>query len=421
MEPLTTPDETGEHRVLAESTELQVGASPTLDAVTHPLQRLVSGKKRIPVAGPWITEREIEAVAAAARDAWYERAHEFNFAFEQEFALYVGRKHAVALPSCTAGLHLALAALGVGEGDEVIIPDATWIATSAPVSYVGARPVFCDIDESTWCLDAKAFERSISARTRAVIPVDLYGGVPNYDAILEIAKTHGIHVIEDAAEAVGSRYSGRNAGTFGAASVFSFHGSKTLTTGEGGMIVTDDDDLVQRIYFLRDHGRPPFDREFFNTEVAFKYRMSSVQAALGLAQLRRVDELVAKKRSIFGWYSSRLGHEDGIALNAEPPGTTNSYWMSTVVLDPRLGVTAKQLRAALDERGIDTRPFFHPLSSLPAYASTAALASTSNPIAYRIAPYGVNLPSALSLTEEDVDLVCTAVKQILAAAPTIVG
>lgn len=370
--------------------------------------------RRIPIAGPWITDLEVESVAEAARYAWYERAHEFNFAFEKEFAAYVGRKHAVSLPSCTAGLHLTLAALGIGPGDEVIVPDATWIATSAPITYVGAEPVFADISEETWCIDVKSFEENITQRTKAVIPVDLYGGMPDYDNLLEVARAAGVHVIEDAAEAVGSECAGRKAGGFGIASVFSFHGSKTLTTGEGGMIVTDDDDLLQRIYFLRDHGRPPFDREFFNTAVAFKYRMSSVQAALGVAQLRRINELVAKKRQIFQWYATRLGNQFGVSLNSEPRGTRNSYWMTTIVLDQSLGMSKSQLSAALDEHEIDSRPFFHPLSSLPAYADLRSKdASVTNPIAYKVCPYGLNLPSAMSLTEGQVDFVCDSLRQIL--------
>ncbi|MGH7750214.1 MAG: DegT/DnrJ/EryC1/StrS family aminotransferase, partial [Candidatus Dormibacteria bacterium] len=227
----------------------------------------------IPVAGPWITDREIAYVAEAAETAWYENASSFNERFEAAFAAVVGRRHAISLPSCTSGLHLALLAAGVGPGDEVIVPDCTWIATAAPIQYVGATPVFADIDPVTWCLSARSLEAAITQRTRAVIAVDLYGSMPEMDDLLDVCARHGIALIEDAAEALGSRWRDRPAGGFGIASVFSFHGSKTVTTGEGGMVVTDDTALHRRMLVLRDHGRAPGDVAFFNQEVAFKYRM----------------------------------------------------------------------------------------------------------------------------------------------------
>ena len=273
---------------------------------------------RIPVAGPSVTDKEVAYVAEAARTAWYSSAGEYQRRFEDAFAEYVGRKYAVSLPSCTSALHLSLVALGIGTGDEVIVPDATWIGSSAAISYVGASPVFADVDRDTWCLDAVSLANAITERTRAVIVVDLYGGMPDMDALLKIAADRGVAVVEDAAEATGSEYHGRRAGSFGATGVFSFHGSKTLTTGEGGMLVTDDHSIYERVGVLRDHGRQPGDTGFFNGEVAFKYKMSGLQAAFGLAQLERVDELVSMKRQIFQWYEDRLAGVEGIQLNAEP-------------------------------------------------------------------------------------------------------
>src|SRR6266850_1354070 len=197
--------------------------------------------ERIPVAGPSITQKEIDYVTDAVTNAWYGNANVYHDRFEKAFAEYLGLRYAMTLPSCTSAIHLALLALGVGPGDEVIVPDATWIASAAPITYVGATPVFADIDERTWCLSAKSFEACITSKTRAVIPVDLYGNIPDMDAIEGVARQHQIAIVEDAAEAIGSEYKGRKAGSFGDASVFSFHGSKTLTTGEGGMLVTNDD------------------------------------------------------------------------------------------------------------------------------------------------------------------------------------
>lgn len=371
--------------------------------------------ERIPVAGPWITEKEISYVTDAVTNAWYGNANIYHDRFEKAFADYLGLSHAVALPSCTSAIHLSLLALGVGKGDEVIVPDATWIASAAPITYVGATPVFADIDEKTWCLSAESFEACVTPKTRAVIPVDLYGNMPDMEAILEVAQRNNISVIEDAAEAAGADFKGRKAGSFGDTGVFSFHGSKTLTTGEGGMLVTDREDLYRRVLFLRDHGRKPGEKLFWNTEVAFKYKMSSMQAALGLAQLERIDELIARKREIFAWYKKELSDTPKITLNPETPDTRNSYWMITAVLDKNLGLEKDQLVQEMSARDIDCRPFFHPLSSIPAYENTekAREARRRNNVSYRISPYGINLPSGLNMTEAKVIYVCDSLRSIL--------
>jgi perosamine synthetase len=371
--------------------------------------------ERIPVAGPWITQLEIDYVTDAVTNAWYGNHNVYHDRFEKAFADYLGVRFAVALPSCTSAIHLALAALGVGPGDQVIVPDITWIASAAPVSYVGATPVFADIDPQTWCLSAQSFKECITRRTKAVIPVDLYGNMPDMDAIQEVARRHGVAVIEDAAEAIGSEYKEKKGGSFGDASVFSFHGSKTVTTGEGGMLVTDREDLYRRTLLLRDHGRKAGGKQFWNTEVAYKYKMSAMQAALGLAQLERIDELIARKREIFGWYQEALTGADGIMLNYEVPGTKNTYWMVTAVLDASLGLEKERLIGLLSDRGIDSRPFFYPLSSLPPYehSEQARHARQRNRVSYRLSPYGVNLPCALNMTQEKVHYVCDTLKEIL--------
>ncbi len=373
--------------------------------------------ERIPVAGPWITDKEVRYVADAARNAWYDKAGVYHQRFEQALADYLGVRHAVSLPSCTSAIHLALRALGVGPGDEVIVPDVTWIASAAPVTYVGATTVFADIDPRTWCLAVDSFERCITPRTKAVIPVGLYGSVPDWPALRRIAGERGIAVIEDAAEAIGSEFRGCKAGSFGDVGVFSFHGSKTLTTGEGGMLVTDRDELLTRVLTLRDHGRPSGDKLFFNTEVAYKYKMSSLQAALGLAQLERVEELVARKRELFAWYCEELDGVSGVALNAEPAGTLNSYWMITVVWSERFALSKEQAMERLGAAGVDSRPFFYPLSSLPAYAKSpqAEAARARNTASYSVSPRALNLPSALSLTREQVRRACAEFKSLLRA------
>jgi perosamine synthetase len=266
---------------------------------------------------------------------------------------------------------------------------------------VGATPAFVDVDESTWCIRPDCFEAAITERTKAVILVDLYGSMPDMNAILPIARARGIAVIEDAAEALGSSYQGTLAGGFGDTSVFSFHGSKTLTTGEGGMLVTDRKDVYDRAQFLRDHGRVPGDVQFFNTEVAYKYKMSSMQAALGLAQLERIADLIARKREIFAWYEDAFRNDLSISLNAEPRGVINSYWMVTALWDRSLGKEKNDVVVAMREAGVDVRPFFHPLSSLPAY-KTSVLEARQNLVSYDIGSRGVNLPSGFSLRPADV-------------------
>lgn len=371
--------------------------------------------EKILVSGPSITQKEIDYVSQAVEQAWNGNANIFNDKFEQAFASYVGLRHAVALPSCTSAIHLALLALDIKAGDEVIVPDVTWIASAAPISYVGATPVFADIDPQTWCISADSFESCITEKTRAVIPVDLYGGMPDMGAISEIAARRGIAVIEDAAEAIGSEYRGRKAGSLGQVGVFSFHGSKTMTTGEGGMLVTDDEKLYRRVLVVRDHGRQPGDRMFFNSEVGQKYKMSSMQAALGLAQLERIETLVENKRQIFHWYNEELAGIRGLQLNHEGDDVKNSFWMVTVILDPSMGILKERLMAELMTKGVDTRPFFHPLSMIPAYKDSkqAKAARERNVVSQRISPYGVNLPSGLHMTREKVKYVCAELRGAL--------
>ncbi len=367
----------------------------------------------IPVSGPSITQKEIDYVTDAITNAWYSNANIYNDRFEKAFTEYLGVKYAIALPSCTSAIHLSLLALGVKAGDEVIVPDVTWIASAAPIDYVGATPVFADIDPKTWCLSASSLESYITPKTKAIIPVDLYGGMPDMTAILEIANRYQIPIIEDAAEAIGSEFNGKKAGSFGDTGVFSFHGSKTLTTGEGGMLVTNREDIYQRVIFLRDHGRKPGDKLFFNTEIGYKYKMSSMQAALGLAQLERIEELVDRKRQIFSWYQSELDSIAGLTINYEPDNVKNTYWMVTAIFDPKLGIDKHQLMDELRKENIDTRPLFYPLSSLPAYQHLpgAEVARKRNLNGYKISGRGINLPSGMDINIEKVEYVCHRLRE----------
>ena len=369
--------------------------------------------KRIPIAGPSITDREIQYVLEAVKSGWYTDANTFQERFEETCARLSLRKFALSLPSCTSGLHLAVKAIGLGPGDEVVVADATWIASASPVCYVGATPVFADVESGSWCMSAAALDAAITPRTKAAIVTDLYGGMPDWDALQAVADRRGIVLIEDAAEAIGSLWSGRPAGSFGRISTFSFHGSKTVTTGEGGMILFDDAALLEPLQRLRNHGLKPGDVMFDSSEIAFKYKMSSLQAALGLAQMERLDELVAMKRAIFGWYRDRLGAIGSIQLNPAGPEVFNSYWMTTAILPEGCG--KRRVIEALRRNGVDSRPFFSPLSSLAPFIDTAegVRGRQVNHVSARLGATGINLPSAASLTEADVDVACQTLLRII--------
>lgn len=372
--------------------------------------------QRIPVSGPWITDLEVRYVTEAAEHGWYEHWEDYHLRFEQACARAVGVPFAIAVNSGTAAIHLSLAALGIGPGDEVIVPDVTWIASAGPVTYLGATPVFADIDPLTWCLDVKSVESRITPRTKAIVAVDLYGGMPDWTALRRVADEHGLRIVEDAAEAIGSTWLNEAAGSLGDTGIFSFHGTKTMTTGEGGMLLTRDAAIYERCLQLRDQGRKQSSRQkLWNEEIAYKYRMSGVQAALGLAQVERLSELVGKKRQIFAWYLNGLGGLSGVTLNAEPEGVSNSYWMTTMILDESLGIRKEEMIERLDKEDIDARPFFYPLTSMPVFGEQGGpeVGVKENPVSYRISPYGVNLPSALRLTSDDVDKVCRTVRSII--------
>ena len=370
-----------------------------------------AGKAKIPYTRPSITEREVRAATEAAAHGWGERCYEEITRFERGFAAHMGVRHAIATSSCTGALHMGMAALGIGPGDEVILPDTTWIATAAAIAHTGATPVFVDILPDTWCIDPASAERAITPRTKAIVAVHLYGNLCDMDAMLALGARHGLPVIEDAAEAVGSRWHGRRAGSMGRFGTFSFHGTKTLTTGEGGMFVTDDDALHERVLTMSNHGRARGQvRQFWPDMVGFKYKMSNVQAAIGCAQLERIGELVARKRAILAGYRERLADLPAISMNPEPAGTVNGAWMPTAVFDRSVGVTREVLQRAFAEENVDARVFFHPLSGLPMFAPRRG-----NRNAWDIPGRAINLPSYHDMTESELDRVSGVLRSALAA------
>lgn len=345
--------------------------------------------QRIYYTKPSITELEIEYANDAVRNGWGDRCYEYIVRFEDAFKKHLGVKYAVATSSCTGALHMGMAALGIGPGDEVIMADTNWIASAAPIVYLGAKPVFVDIDAYSWCLDPDQVEAAITPKTKAILAVHIYGNLCDMGRLLEIGAKHGIPVIEDAAEAIGSQYQGKRAGTMGAFGSFSFHGTKTMTTGEGGMFVTNDAALYETVLTLSNHGRARDQaKQFWPDMVGFKYKISNIQAAIGCAQVERIDELITRKREIFANYRDAFGGIHGVSLNPEPVGTVNGAWMPTVVFAPELAVSREMLTRAFASKNIDARVFFHPLSSLPMFAS-----KSENMHAWSLPERAINLPS----------------------------
>jgi perosamine synthetase len=362
-------------------------------------------KPRIPYTKPSITDLEVRYATDAVTHGWGERCYEWIGRFEDAFKAHLGVKHAIATSSCTGALHMGLAALGIGPGDEVILADTNWIATAAPIAHLGATPVFVDILPDTWCIDPALAEAAITPRTKAIIAVHIYGNLCDMDRLLAVGERRGIPVIEDAAEAIGSVWHGRRAGSMGRFGAFSFHGTKTLTTGEGGIFVTNDDALYEHVLTLNNHGRSRGQtKQFWADIVGFKYKMSNVQAAIGCAQLERVDELVARKREIMQAYRDSFAAIPEIAMNPEPPGTVNGSWMPTVVFDPSTGVTRERLLEAFRAENIDARVFFWPLSGLPIFGGRPI-----NPIADDTARRAINLPSFHEATTKFLDRIAAVV------------
>ena len=360
----------------------------------------------IPVAEPDLRGNELKYVTDCVVSGWVSSLGKYVRAFEERMAELCGRRYALATSNGTTALHLALVTLGIGPGDEVIVPSLTFVATANAVSYTGARPVFADSEPDYWQIDPRSVERLITDRTKAIIPVDLYGHPVDMDAILEVARRHGLYVIEDAAEAHGALYKGRPCGSFGDMSCFSFYGNKVITTGEGGMILTDNEEWYERACLLRDHAMSKTER-YFHPEIGFNYRLTNIQAALGLAQLERLEEFVEIKRRNARLYAERLAGVPGITPAPEARWARNVYWMYSILVDADYPLSRDALMAALRERGVDTRPFFRAIHTMPCHLREERL-----PVAEDLAARGINLPSSVKLSEEQIDYVVRQIAEL---------
>jgi perosamine synthetase len=367
-------------------------------------------RRNISVAAPALVGNEKAYVLDCLESTWISSNGKYIERFEEAFASFCNVRHAITCCNGTVALHLALMALGVKPGDEIIVPTLTYVATANAVTYCGARPVFIDSEPETWTLDPSLIEERITPRTKGMIVVHLYGHPVDMDAVLAVARKHRLFVIEDAAEAHGAKYKGKIIGSLGDIATFSFYGNKILTTGEGGMVVTNNDDLGTRIRILKGQGMDPTRRYWFSV-VGYNYRMTNIAAAIGLAQLEKVDWHIGRRREIATHYIEHLKHEKGITLQPEKPWACNVYWMVSAVLGENLLISRDYILSELAQLGIETRPFFYPMHTLPIYRELVK--GRSFPVADRLAARGINLPSSATLSEEDVDFVCNELVRLL--------
>lgn len=367
--------------------------------------------KLILTAGPSISKREITYVLDAVKNGWNFHYRDYIEKFEQAFANYIGVKYALAVSSGTAALHLAIIGCGISKGDEVILPEITFVSCANVVKYVEATPVFVDVEEDTWCIDPTSIRKSITKKTKAIMPVHIYGHPANMGEINKIAKEYNLYVIEDACPSIGSEYKGKKTGSLGDTAAFSFQGAKTMVTGEGGMLVTDNLKIYERARYYGNHAKDP-NKQFWHKHVGYMYRLSNLQAALGLAQLERVDSFVEKKRIIFSWYKEKLKGVKGILLNTEKEWAKNNYWMTSIVLDKSIKIKRDNLIRQLKMQNVDTRPFFYPISMFPMY-NGKLYRHHGNPVSYWVGLNGINLPSGVMLRKEEVDYVSSKVIEIL--------
>lgn len=351
----------------------------------------------IPVSKPYISNKEVKYVNDALQSGWVSSLGPYIDQFESSFADYCGTRFAVSVSNGTVGLHLALVALGIGLGDEVIVPDLTFVATANAVKMAQATPVMIDVKRETYCIDPLQIEMAITSRTKAIIPVHLYGHPANMSAIQEIAKKHGLMIIEDAAEAHGAIIGGSRVGSMSDCGVFSFYGNKIITTGEGGIITTDREDVYHRLRYFRDHAMSK-DVRYWHTDVGFNYRMTNIQAALGLAQLEQIDHFIDQRHDQLEQYRLLLepyGVECNPVIDCKPVN-----WITCAVVNGLGRIRRDNIINRMRDRGVDARPFFFPITQLPMYANA------SNPVAIKLSEDGFNLPTFVGLNNDQISQVC---------------
>lgn len=384
---------------------------PILDAEGRPVD-LVSWAEiwRLPVMEPSLGGNELKYVADCITTNWISSQGRYVREFEKIFADYIGVRHAHTTSNGTTAIHLALATLDIGPGDEVIVPDLTFASPANVVIHCGATPVFVDVNEETWTIEVEEIERAITEKTRAIIPVHLYGHPSDMDPIMAIASRYDLVVIEDCAEALGATYKGCRVGSIGRVGCYSFFANKVITTGEGGMVITSDPQLAEKMAILRDHGMAK-EKRYWHLYPGFNYRMTNLQAAIGLAQMERIDDFLLYRRAVVERYNQHLSDIPGIILPPAKSWATNIHWLYSIVVDEtQTGINRDDLARGLADVGIETRPFFYPLHQQPPYQPQD---QDAFPVSTRLAANGLSLPTANDIHLEDVDRVCSAIGRLV--------
>lgn len=366
--------------------------------------------RKISFAGPWITQKEIDYVVDAVKNGWYQTYDLHTKKLEKKICDYLGMKYSLATHCCTLALHLACAALGLGQGDEVICTDFSWVATAYAISYTGARPVFVDIDPDSWCIAPAAIKNAITPKTKAIMLVHCFGHPAQMDEIMEIARKHNLKVIEDAAPALGAKFKGQKTGTFGDFGCFSFQGAKIAVSGEGGIIVTNNEKLYKKVALFASMGRTDSQAVFWSDQLGYQYTIANLTAALALAQVERIEELVTRKRQIFNWYYERLKNAAGIKIIKEKKDCKSNYCYPSILLEDSVKVPRDKVLEKFRELNIHARPGFPRMSQFPLYGSDQRFA---NPEAEKVAKRGISLPAAADLTEADADFVLKSLIKII--------
>ena len=374
----------------------------------------------IPVNEPLLGREELNKVASCVKGNWVSSQGSYLREFEEKFAAYCGVRYGISTTNGTTALHLALVALGIGPGDEVLMPTFTMAATAFAVSYCGAKPVFIDSEPETYNIDINRVIRYLARqekkgkiKVKAILPVHIYGHSVDMAPLLDTAKGYDIPVIEDAAEAHGAEYRGKRCGSLGDLACFSFYANKIITTGEGGMVVTNDPQLADKARRLKDLAHA-VDHRFLHTDIGFNYRMTNMQAALGVAQLNKIDRHIEKKRWMAQEYAKGLRELPGLRLPLEQSWAKCVFWMYAILVEDEFGLSRDEFRRRLKEQGIDTRAFFVPMHLQPVYQGKPKLARCSGPfpVAEKISEQGLYLPSGLKITREQIRQVCGAIKEL---------
>ncbi|MDP3791553.1 MAG: DegT/DnrJ/EryC1/StrS family aminotransferase [Candidatus Omnitrophota bacterium] len=366
----------------------------------------------IPVNEPLMGKKELQYITDCVKSGWISSKGKYIKSFEEEFAKFCGVRYGISTTNGTAALHLALACLGIKKGDEVIMPTFTMIATAYAVLYLGAKPVFIDSEDRTWNMDVSDIEEAVNSKTRVLLPVHIYGHPVNMDPIIKLSKKYGIFIVEDAAEAHGARYKNKLCGSMGDINSFSFYANKIITTGEGGMVVTNNRKLAERARLLKDLSHSPGQR-FLHTELAYNYRMTNMQAAIGLAQIENANSLIARKRRIAGLYYENLKDVEGLRLPLEEKWAKSVYWMYSVLVEEDFGLTRDRFRTELLKEGIETRSFFIPMHRQPVIQKLGLVDKKKRyPVSDYISDHGLYLPTGLALKDKNILFICEAIRKI---------